>query len=154
MFAIILAYTNDYIPKEKFVVAGAGLQIAFGLGAMSGPFMCSIFMNIVGINGFWIFLAFFHSVIGFFGIYRMRVRAETQENPDSQFTPMPESITPVGMELNPQTEPIANPTRSYDEFKSSLEDKLEEMNVPIDLDQITSAKKSPENNQPPEENKS
>jgi hypothetical protein len=24
MFAIILAYTNDYIPKEKFVVAGAG----------------------------------------------------------------------------------------------------------------------------------
>ncbi|MDC0533001.1 MFS transporter [Candidatus Pelagibacter sp.] len=154
MFAIILAYTNDYIPKEKFVVAGAGLQIAFGLGAMSGPFMCSIFMNIVGINGFWIFLAFFHSIIGFFGIYRMRVRAETQENPDSQFTPMPESITPVGMELNPQTEPIANPTRSYDEFKSSLEDKLEKMNVPIDLDQITSAKKSPENNQPPEENKS
>jgi hypothetical protein len=67
---------------------------------------------------------------------------------------MPESITPVGMELNPQTEPIANPTRSYDEFKSSLEDKLEKMNVPIDLDQITSAKKSPENNQTPEENKS
>jgi MFS family permease len=59
MFAIILAYTNDYIPKEKFVVAGAGLQTAFGLGAMSGPFLCSIFMNIVGINGFWIFLHFF-----------------------------------------------------------------------------------------------
>ena len=56
MFAIILAYTNDYIPKEKFVVAGAGLQIAFGLGAISGPFMCSVFMNIVGINGFWFFL--------------------------------------------------------------------------------------------------
>src|SRR6056300_1586725 len=109
MFAIILAYTNDYIPKEKFVVAGAGLQTAFGLGAMSGPFLCSIFMNIVGINGFWIFLAFFHSVIGFFGIYRMRVRAEVQENPDSQFTAMPESITPVGMELNPQAEPIEEP---------------------------------------------
>jgi hypothetical protein len=84
----------------------------------------------------------------------MRVRAEVQENPDSQFTPMPESITPVGMELNPQTEPIANPTRSYDEFKSSLEEKLEEMNVPVDLDQIASAEKNTETNQPTEENKS
>ena len=110
MFAIILAYTNDYIPKEKFVVAGAGLQIAFGLGAISGPFMCSVFMNIVGINGFWFFLATFHSIIGVFGIYRIKVRAEVQENPDSQFTAMPESITPVGMELNPQTEPIEEPS--------------------------------------------
>ena len=110
MFAIILAYTNDYIPKEKFVVAGAGLQIAFGLGAMSGPLMCSIFMDIVGINGFWMFLAIFHSLIGIFGIYRIKVRSEVQENPDSQFTAMPESITPVGMELNPQTEPLEEPT--------------------------------------------
>ena len=26
MFSLILAHTNDYIPKEKFVAAGAGLQ--------------------------------------------------------------------------------------------------------------------------------
>ena len=42
-----------YIPKEKFVAAGAGLQFTFGMGAMSGPFLCSIFMNIVGSK--WIF---------------------------------------------------------------------------------------------------
>jgi MFS family permease len=109
MFAIILAYTNDYIPKEKFVVAGAGLQTAFGLGAMSGPFLCSMLMSFVGPNGFWMFLIFFHTVIGLFGVYRMRVRKRVEENPDSSFTPMPESITPVGMELNPQTEPIEEP---------------------------------------------
>ena len=39
MFAIIFAHTNDFISKEKFVAAGAGLQFAFGLGAMSGPFL-------------------------------------------------------------------------------------------------------------------
>ena len=38
MFSLILAHTNDFIPKEKFVAAGAGLQFVFGLGAMSGPF--------------------------------------------------------------------------------------------------------------------
>ena len=108
MFSLILAHTNDYIPKEKFVAAGAGLQFVFGLGAMSGPFLCSIFMNIVGENGFFVFLFFFHCVIGIFGIYRMKIRASV-ENPDSQFVAMPQTITPAGIELNPTTEPIEEP---------------------------------------------
>ncbi len=110
MFSLILAHTNDYITKDKFVAAGAGLQFIFGLGAMSGPFLCSIFMDIVGPNGFFIFLFFFHSLIGIFGIYRMRVR-ETVENPDSQFVAMPQTITPAGIELNPTTEPIEEPIK-------------------------------------------
>ena len=108
MFSLILAHTNDYIPKEKFVAAGAGLQFTFGLGAMSGPFLCSIFMNIVGSNGFFVFLFFFHSLIGFFGLYRMRIR-DSADNPDSQFVAMPSTITPAGIELNPTTEPIDEP---------------------------------------------
>ena len=111
MFSLILAHTNDYIPKEKFVAAGAGLQFAFGLGAMSGPFLCSILMDIIGSNGFFIFLFLFHSVIGVYGIHRMRVR-QTVDNPDSQFVAMPQTITPAGIELNPTTEPIAEPEKN------------------------------------------
>ena len=111
MFAIIFAHTNDYIPKEKFVAAGAGLQFAFGLGAISGPFLCSMLMNVIGPNGYFIFLIFFHLIIGVFGIYRMRIR-ETQDNPDSQFTPLPQTITPIGMELNPTTEPMEEPLKT------------------------------------------
>ena len=65
-------------------------------------------MGIVGVNGFFIFLIFFHSLIGIFGIYRMKIRP-TKENPDSQFVPVPQTITPVGMELNPITEHIEEP---------------------------------------------
>ena len=110
MFSLILAHTNDYITKDKFVAAGAGLQFTFGLGAMSGPFLCSIFMDLVGSNGFFVFLFIFHSLIGVFGIYRMRIR-ETVENPDSQFVAMPQTITPAGIELNPTTEPIDEPIK-------------------------------------------
>ena len=67
-------------------------------------------MDLVGSNGFFIFLFFFHSVIGIFGIYRMKVR-QTVANPDSQFVAMPQTITPAGIELNPQTEPIEEPTQ-------------------------------------------
>ena len=114
MFSLILAHTNDYISKDKFVAAGAGLQFVFGLGAISGPFLCSIFMDIVGANGFFIFLFFFHGVIGVFGVYRMRVR-QTIDNPDSQFVAMPQTITPAGIELNPTTEPIEEPSNKEDE---------------------------------------
>ena len=108
MFSLILAHTNDFITKDKFVAAGAGLQFAFGLGAISGPFLCSLFMDVIGNNGFFIFLIIFHSLIGIFGIYRMNVRP-SKENPDSQFVPLPQTITPVGMELNPTTEHIEEP---------------------------------------------
>ena len=110
MFSLILAHTNDYITKDKFVAAGAGLQFTFGLGAMSGPLLCSIFIDLVGSTGFFVFLFIFHSLIGVFGIYRMRIR-ETVENPDSQFVAMPQTITPAGIELNPTTEPIEEPIK-------------------------------------------
>ena len=47
-------------------------------------------------------------MIGFFGIHRMKARPSL-DNPDSQFVPMPQTITPVGMELNPSTEHIDEP---------------------------------------------
>mgnify|MGYP003326421106 CR=1 FL=1 len=50
----------------------------------------------------FIYLILFHGSIGIFGIYRMKVRTVI-DNPDSQFTPMPQTITPLGMELNPPT---------------------------------------------------
>jgi len=114
MFSLILAHTNDFIPKEKFVAAGACLQFTFGMGAMGGPFLCSIFMGMVGANGFFIFLIFFHSLIGIYGIYRSKVRPVV-ENPDSQFVAMPQSITPAGIELNPSTEPIEDPIKTTTE---------------------------------------
>ena len=53
--------------------------------------------------------------IGLFGIYRMQIR-ESGDNPDSQFAPMPQTITPAGIELNPSTEPIDEPN-NLNEFK-------------------------------------
>ena len=102
MFTLNLAYVNDFIDKEKFVAAGAGLQIIFGIGAMGGPFLASIFMNIYGPNGFFIYLTIFHLLIGVFGLYRITKR-DYEDNPDSTFTPLPRNITPLGIELDPTT---------------------------------------------------
>ena len=102
IYAINIAHTNDYIPKEKFVAAGAGLQLVMGLGAIGGPIACVIFMDNFGPSGFFIFLIILQIVISVFGFYRMSVRP-TEENPDSTFTPLPRNITPLGIELDPTT---------------------------------------------------
>ena len=102
LFTLNLAYVNDFIPKEKFVAAGAGLQIIFGMGAMGGPVLCSVFMNMYGANGFFIYLGFFHVLIGLFGMYRITKR-RYEDNPESTFTPLPRNITPLGIELDPTT---------------------------------------------------
>jgi len=102
LFTLNLAYINDYIPKEKFVAAGAGMQIIFGMGAMSGPFLCSLLMNKFGSNGFFVHLLFFHLIIGLFGLYRITKR-NYKDNPESTYTPLPRNITPLGIELDPTT---------------------------------------------------
>jgi MFS family permease len=102
LFSLNLAHTNDFVPKEKFVAAGGGLQLIFGIGAISGPIICSLFMDWFNINGLFIFLINVHIVIGIFGVYRMNVR-KVAEYPDSTFTPVPATITPAGLELDPDT---------------------------------------------------
>ncbi len=108
LFSLNLAHTNDFVAKEKFVAAGGGLQLIFGIGAISGPIICSLFMDWFDINGFFVFLIISHILIGIFGIYRMRVRT-VAENPDSAFTPVPATITPAGLELDPTAEYIEEP---------------------------------------------
>ena len=102
MFALNLALVNDYISKEKFVAAGAGLNMIFGLGAIAGPLICSVLMNFLGPNGFFIHLLIFLIAITFFGIYRVNKRVY-EDNPESTFTPLPREITPLGIELDPDT---------------------------------------------------
>ena len=102
LFSLNLAYVNDFLPKEKFVSAGAGMQIIFGISAMSAPFVCSFFMKYFGPNGIFIFLFIFQTLIAIFGFYRM-TRRSSEDNPDNTFTPMPRNITPLGMELDPDT---------------------------------------------------
>jgi len=102
LFPLNIAHTNDFVPKEKFVAAGGGLNLVFGMGAMGGPIVCSIFMNEFGPNSFFIFLLIFHVIIAIFAIYRI-TRRSTEDNPDSTFTPLPKNITPLGMELDPDT---------------------------------------------------
>ena len=74
-------------------------------------------MNWFDINGLFIFLIISHIIIGIFGIYRMKIRA-VAENPDSTFTPVPATITPAGLELDPDAPATLDETQVNETAKT------------------------------------
>ena len=64
--------------------------------------MCSALMNLLGPNGLFVHFLIFFILIIIFGLYRLNQR-KYEDNPDSTFTPLPTNITPLGIELDPDT---------------------------------------------------
>ena len=103
MYSLVVAHTNDYLQPNEIVAASAAIVALVGCGSIFGPIAASYFMSILGPNGFFIFLFIVHLALGLFGIYRMAVRTKPTDI-ESKYVPLPRTITPVGMELNPKAE--------------------------------------------------
>ena len=65
----------------------------------------------------FVFLIIAHTIIGVFGLYRMKVRS-TVENPDSTVTPIPATITPAGLELDPDAPATLDETQVNETAKT------------------------------------
>ena len=102
MYSLVVAHINDFIQPDEIVGVSATVQSIVGIGAIIGPISASLFMNIIGPDGFFVFLFFTHLILGLFGIYRMSKRAKPDDL-ESQYVPLPRNISAIGMELNPKT---------------------------------------------------
>ena len=102
MYSLVVAHINDFIQPDEIVGVSATVQSIVGIGAIIGPISASLFMNIIGADGFFVFLFFTHLILGLFGIYRMSKRAKPDDL-ESQYVPLPRNISAIGMELNPKT---------------------------------------------------
>tara|TARA_Y100000590_G_scaffold426092_1_gene534772 strand:+ start:4272 stop:5504 length:1233 start_codon:yes stop_codon:yes gene_type:complete len=103
MYSLAIAHINDFIKQEEIVSVASSFTILVGIGAILGPIISSIFMNIFGVDGFFVFLFFIHIFLGLFGIYRMSKRSKPSDI-ESQYIPLPRNITAAGMEMNPKIE--------------------------------------------------
>ena len=56
LYALFLAYTNDYLPAEDMAFASGGLVFTFGLGAIVGPLLTGWAMERFGPFAFWLVL--------------------------------------------------------------------------------------------------
>lgn len=81
MYALLIAYTNDYLDYEDMPAASGAMIFTNGIGAVTGPPLMGLLMGYVGPSGFWLFLAGVLASVAVYGFFRMtqRVSAYTEE---------------------------------------------------------------------------
>lgn len=76
IYALLIAHTNDFLPKEEMAGASAGLLFLNGLGAVVGPLATGWMMDMLGPSGFFAFIALLLGALGLYVGWRM-TRRET-----------------------------------------------------------------------------
>lgn len=75
IYALLIAYTNDFLGRDQMAAASAGLIFLNGVGAIFGPTATGWMMETVGPRGFFLFIALLYVALLAYGLYRMTRRA-------------------------------------------------------------------------------
>lgn len=99
LYALLIAYTNDYLDREDMAAASGGLLFINGLGAIAGPIILGYMLDLMGPPGFWLFLSVLMLAVSAYAVYRMtrrsRANLEIESSPYMQVSP---SATPLATE--------------------------------------------------------
>lgn len=100
LYALLIAYANDYLEKEDMAAASGGLLFINGLGAIMGPLIVGWMMDTIGVNGFWLFTACLMFAVGGYGLYRATQRSRADfEGETVPYAPVSAASTPVAAEV-------------------------------------------------------
>jgi MFS family permease len=100
LYALLIAYTNDYLEREDMAAASGGLLFVNGLGAISGPLILGFMMDRFGPGGYWIFLFVVMMAIGLYALYRMTQRDRSAEDYEViPYAPIPATSTAMLAEV-------------------------------------------------------
>ncbi|RYG93192.1 MFS transporter [Loktanella sp. IMCC34160] len=100
LYALLIAYANDYLEHEDMAAASGGLLFINGVGAIAGPLIVGWAMDQVGPEGFWIYVAVLMCGLAIYAAWRMTRRPTVTAVSDMvSYAPISASATPVAAEL-------------------------------------------------------
>lgn len=99
LYALLIAYSNDFLEHEDMAAASGGLIFINGLGAITGPLIIGWLMGQIGPSGFFLFLAGLMFALAGYAAYRMTQRAATPVDETGSYSPITPSASPVAVEL-------------------------------------------------------
>ena len=82
LYALLIAYTNDYLEVEDMASASGGLIFVNGMGAIMGPIITGWAMSAFGPGGFWMFLLAAMLAMTVYVAYRMTQRQSVYAEED------------------------------------------------------------------------
>lgn len=98
LYALLLAYTNDYLDNEDMASASGRLVFINGTGAIAGPLITGWVMSVVGPNGFFLFIGVLMTSLIGYALFRMTQRVAPSIEDYGLYTPITQSSTAVAME--------------------------------------------------------
>jgi MFS family permease len=98
LYALLLAYTNDFLAPEDMPAASGGLVFTFGLGAIAGPLITGWAMERFGPFAFWLVLAATFVVMALYALYRMTQRSSLPVDETETYLGVLPTASPVAVE--------------------------------------------------------
>jgi MFS family permease len=98
LYALFIAYTNDYLEVDDMAAASGGLVFAYGVGAVVGPMATGQMMEWTGPQGFWLFLAVVFAAITLYAGWRMTRRPGVPVDETSSYLGIVPTSSPVAVE--------------------------------------------------------
>ncbi|MGC9368890.1 MAG: MFS transporter [Paracoccaceae bacterium] len=98
LYALFLAYTNDFLSAEDMPAASGGLVFTFGLGAIAGPLATGWAMQGLGPFAFWLVLGATFGGIALYALYRMTQRTLVPVDETESYLGVLPTASPVAVE--------------------------------------------------------
>jgi MFS family permease len=97
LYALLLAYTNDFLSAEDMAAASGGLVFTFGLGAIAGPLATGWAMQGAGPFAFWLVLGGTFLALALYALYRMTQRATAPAEETESYLGVLPTASPVAV---------------------------------------------------------
>jgi len=99
MYALLIAYTNDFLDHSDMTAASGGLMFAYGTGAVLGPILIGWLMHAFGAWTFFAFISTLFGLIAGYAAYRMTQRPAPSVAETTSYAPVLPQASPVAVEL-------------------------------------------------------
>lgn len=100
LYALLIAYANDFLEHEEMPAASAGFIFINGVGAIMGPILLGWIMGAFGEGAFWLVVAGLMLLMALYGFVRMLQRPSDSSVEDmTSYSPIMASGSPVAVDM-------------------------------------------------------
>jgi len=85
IYAVSVAHSNDHARPGEYVMVSSGLLLMYGIGAIAGPFIASLIMQLTGSGGLFLYTAIIHLSLLAYVVFRFARSKPVPEEEHGKF---------------------------------------------------------------------
>ncbi len=103
VYPLSIAQAFDYLDRARYVAGASRMLMAYAVGAIAGPLLCSVAMSQLGAHAFFGYIGLVAGLLAAFALFRMGRRTALPVEEQREFLALPR-MSPAGAALYPDAE--------------------------------------------------